>query len=158
MLCQRRWKTHTKKIIICKKQVLHVLKCQDAEEKLIAFCHKHSLINMITFAYFILLLICCLNDSCDSLTLATKGNLSSPLVHEESSCVWKGIFLCASPLTEPHSELAVCYRVHAGWLQIKSKGTGSSFIHVDFFLQREKCLKRQRRLWGGSSTKCFVLH
>lgn len=28
--------------------------------KLIAFCHKHSLINMITFAYFILLLICCL--------------------------------------------------------------------------------------------------
>lgn len=54
------------KIIICKKQVMHMLKCQEAEEKLIAFCHKHSMINMITFAYFILLLICCRGDSCDS--------------------------------------------------------------------------------------------
>lgn len=64
MLCQRRWKTQ--KIIICEKQVMHtgMLKCQEAQEKLIAFCHKRSLINMITFAYLILLLIYCL--SCDS--------------------------------------------------------------------------------------------
>lgn len=60
------------KIIICTKQVMHMLKCQEAQAKLIAFCHKHSLINMITFAYFILLLICCLGDSCDSCVLVPK--------------------------------------------------------------------------------------
>lgn len=65
------------KIIICEKQVMHMLKCQEAEEKLIAFCHKHSLINMITFAYFILLLICCLGDSCDSRAPVPKGKVIS---------------------------------------------------------------------------------
>lgn len=60
------------KIIICEKQVMHMLKCQEAEEKLIAFCHKHSQINMITFAYFILLLICCLGDSCDTCAPVSK--------------------------------------------------------------------------------------
>lgn len=60
------------KIIICKKQVMHMLKCQEAADKLIAFCHKHSLINMITFAYFILLLICCLGDSCSSSAHASE--------------------------------------------------------------------------------------
>lgn len=59
-----------------------MLKCQEAEEKLIAFCHKHSLINMITFAYFILLLICCLNDSCDSPVPVPKGKFSLLLKHE----------------------------------------------------------------------------
>lgn len=54
-----------------------MLKCQEAEEKLIAFCHKHSLINMITFAYFILLLICCLRDSCDSCAPVPKGKVIS---------------------------------------------------------------------------------
>lgn len=53
-----------------------MLKCQEAEEKLIAFCHKHSLINMITFAFFILLLIWCLDDSCDSPAPVPKGNIS----------------------------------------------------------------------------------
>lgn len=57
------------KIIICTKQVMHMLKCQEAQAKLIAFCHKHSLINMITFAYF---MICCLGDSCDSCVLVPK--------------------------------------------------------------------------------------
>lgn len=64
------------KIIICETQVMHMLKCQEAEGKLIAFCHKHSLINMITFAYFILLLICCLGDSCDSLVPVPNGKKS----------------------------------------------------------------------------------
>lgn len=64
-------------IIICKKQVMHMLKCQEVEEKLIAFCHKHSLINMITFAYFILLLICCLGDSCDFRVPVPKGKVIS---------------------------------------------------------------------------------
>lgn len=54
-----------------------MLKCQEAKEKLIAFCHKHSLINMITFAYFILLLICCLGDSCDSRVPVPKGKVIS---------------------------------------------------------------------------------
>lgn len=74
MLCQRRWKTQ--KIIICGDQVMHtaMLKCQEAQEKLIAFCHKRSLINMITFAYFILLLIYCLScESCDSPAPVPKG-------------------------------------------------------------------------------------
>lgn len=56
------------------------VKCQEAQEKLIAFCHKHSLINMITFAYFILLLIYCLTcDSCDSPAPVPKGKFSLPL-------------------------------------------------------------------------------
>lgn len=77
MLCQRRWKTQ--KIIICRDQVMHtgMLKCQEAQEKLIAFCHKRSLINMITFAYFILLLIYCLScESCDSPAPVPKGGFS----------------------------------------------------------------------------------
>lgn len=65
------------KIIICEKQVMHMLKCQEAEWKLIAFCHKHSLINMITFAYFILLLICCLADSRDFRSPVPKGKVIS---------------------------------------------------------------------------------
>lgn len=53
-----------------------MLKCQEAQEKLIAFCHKRSLINMITFAYFILLLIYCLScESCDSLAPVPKGGI-----------------------------------------------------------------------------------
>lgn len=76
MLCQRRWKTQ--KIIICGDQVMHtgMLKCQEAREKLIAFCHKRSLINMITFAYFILLLIYCLScESCDAPAPVPKGGI-----------------------------------------------------------------------------------
>lgn len=59
-----------------------MLKCQEAGKKLIAFCHKHSLINMIAFAYFILLLICCLNDSCDSPAPVPTGKFSLLLKHE----------------------------------------------------------------------------
>lgn len=73
------------KIIICEKQVMHMLKCQEAAEKLIAFCHKRSLINMITFAYFILLLICCLGDSYESCTPAPKGKSFSLLLRHETS-------------------------------------------------------------------------
>lgn len=61
------------KIIICEKQLMHMLKCQDAAEKLIAFWHKRSLINMITFAYFILPRICCIGDSCDSWSSCSSG-------------------------------------------------------------------------------------
>lgn len=66
-----------KKKIICEEQVMHMFQCQEAEEKLIGFCHKCSLINMITYiawlAYFILLLICCRRDSHDSRVSVLKG-------------------------------------------------------------------------------------
>ena len=82
------------KIIICEKQVMHMLKCQEAAEKLIAFCHKHSVINMITFAYFILLLICCLGDSYESCTTAPKGKSFSLLLrHETTTRFLLGIFM-----------------------------------------------------------------
>lgn len=37
---------------------------------------------MIAFAYFILLLICCLNDSCDSPAPVPRGKFSLLLKHE----------------------------------------------------------------------------
>lgn len=91
MLCQT--EMENTKIIIYKKQVMHMLKCQDAAEKLIAFCHKHSLINMITFAYFILLLICCLGDSQCSPAHVPKRKKIYYDATKQALCISSRIFL-----------------------------------------------------------------
>lgn len=114
------------KIIICKKQVMHMLKCQEAEEKLIAFYHKHSLINMITFAYFILLLICCLCDSCDSRVPVPKGKVISTPPQTWNKYFWIFRDFLAAGLSKmtKYMHASIFQQDHVGKLWFESEGNG----------------------------------